>query len=549
MKPNRYLFLILFAFVLLTSTYAQQEKVAITFKVVLLNPIPESESVFIMGDFNAWDPGNAGYGNSGWELAIELQKDSLGMFSTTEEFGLGDTVKYLYTRGSHYNIEYTNEGYKRNERKIIVDANKTIIDTVETWRDYFLSEVKKVIYIPFEKQNPEKIMREGKPWTIYGSLLYHEGMRNTFAKGYRISNQINKIPADLTDTISFPFVISDAPDNSIIILAGKKNIPDKWAIFVDQNNDNEIDDSEFVFEALETTDTTENKEDTVTVAYDNLVNSIIEKDTVAFIIGSYNKPLLDHYRSSLREDAPVLVYSLFSDLREGTLHYNNSNIKLGALPFYTGHNYGLRNWFNLLVDFNEDNKFDISKGSSENIEIFNESIDKPINLGDFALNILDVDNHGNWLKVFFSEKIESKIKNTTAGNTAPEWEGKTLMGENISSQSLIGKYVLLDFWASWCKPCHEELKHIKAENEKYTNNKLVIIGVIVDDTKERIQKFLNKNLLNWLQIFDDASIIKDKFSVKGIPDPILISPDGMIIERGPSLRGLNLGATLKKYLE
>lgn len=97
MKPNRYLFLILFAFVLLTSTYAQQEKVEITFKVVLLNPIPESESVFIMGDFNAWDPGNAGYGNSGWELAIELQKDSLGMFSTTQEFDLGDTVKYLYT--------------------------------------------------------------------------------------------------------------------------------------------------------------------------------------------------------------------------------------------------------------------------------------------------------------------------------------------------------------------------------------------------------------------------------------------------------------------
>ena len=54
-------------------TIAQQEKVAITFKVFFPNSIPETESVFIMGDFNAWDPGNMGYGNSGWELAIELK--------------------------------------------------------------------------------------------------------------------------------------------------------------------------------------------------------------------------------------------------------------------------------------------------------------------------------------------------------------------------------------------------------------------------------------------------------------------------------------------
>jgi len=46
-------------------TFAQQEKVAIIFSAVLINSFPETESVFIMGDFNAWDPGNMGYGNSG----------------------------------------------------------------------------------------------------------------------------------------------------------------------------------------------------------------------------------------------------------------------------------------------------------------------------------------------------------------------------------------------------------------------------------------------------------------------------------------------------
>lgn len=274
--------------------------------------------------------------------------------------------------------------------KAAVDANKTVIDTVETWRDYFLSEVKKVIYIPFEKQKPEKIIRNGKPWTSDGSLLYDEGMRNTFESGYRISNHINKIPPNLKDTISFPFVISDAPDNSIIVFAGKRNTSNKWAIFVDQNNDNEIENSEFVFEALEITDTTKHKQDTINVTYDNLVNGYIKKDTIVFIISSYNKPILDNYKSCLREDAPILGYSLFSDLREGILQYNNNNIRLGALLFYTGHNYGFKYWFNLLIDFNDDNIFDMSNGSSENIEIYNESIDKSVNLGAFALNIIDI---------------------------------------------------------------------------------------------------------------------------------------------------------------
>jgi hypothetical protein len=254
---------LLFQFLLSTDNFCQQEKVVITFNAVLINPIPETESVFIMGDFNAWDPGNMGYGNSGWELAIELKKNSTGIFSTTQEFDLGDTVKYLYTRGSHYSTEYSLDGRQRNERQLVAEKSKTIVDTIETWRDYYLTEVKNVIVIPLEKQSPEKMVMDGKPRTNYGSLLYDQEMRNTFASGYRISNQINKIPPNLSDTISFPFVISNAPDNSIIIIAGKRENSNRWSIFVDKNNDNEIDESEFISDALEKTDTTLKREDTL----------------------------------------------------------------------------------------------------------------------------------------------------------------------------------------------------------------------------------------------------------------------------------------------
>lgn len=530
-------------------TFAQQEKVVITFNAVLINPIPETESVFIMGDFNAWDPGNMGYGNSGWELAIELKKNSTGIFSTTQEFDLGDTVKYLYTRGSHYSTEYSLDGRQRNERQLVAEKSKTIVDTIETWRDYYLTEVKNVILIPLEKQSPEKMIMDGKPRTNYGSLLYDEEMRNTFASGYRISNTINKIPPNLSDIISFPFVISDAPDNSIIIIAGKREHSNKWSIFVDKNNDNGIDESEFVSEALEKTDTTLKKEDTLKVAYDKLIDDKIEIDTVTFIVGSYSKPLLDQYRSSSREDAPVIVYGLFFDLREGTFLEGDKEFKISVSNILPGSSYGFKSFFMMAIDLNNDDKYDFSKGSLENIQVYKESIDKPINLDDVDINILDIDNHGNWIKVFVSEKIKTEISNTTPGNPAPEWEGMSLTGEKVSSKSKGGKYILLDFWATWCKPCIEELKNIKQTHKDFANNELKIVGILIDENKEKVQSFIVSNQISWLQIFDSSSTIKNKFSVNGIPDPILISPDGKIVERGEALRGVNLSKTLKKYLE
>jgi len=541
--------LVVFLCFIFKDSFSQQEKVSITFKVISLVQISEDESIFIMGNFNAWDPGNDGYGNSGWELAIKLQKDSSGVFSTVQQFNPSDTIKYLFTRGSHYSIEFSSEGKKRNERTIIADKDKSVIDTIDNWRDFYLSAAKIPNIISFNKTCPDKIIREGKPQKTFGTLLYDSEMRNTFASGYRIYNKVKKIPPGLSDTISFPFVISDAPDNSILVLAGKRKPYNKWAIFIDKNNDNEIDDSEFVYEALENTDTLKMREDSVIVTYDNLVSDKIEKDSLVFIISSYNKPILDHYKSCLREGTPVLAYSLYYDLREGVLDYNNNLVRIGILPLYVGHNFRLKNYFTLFVDINEDTLFDMSKGSPEYFEVYNELIDKPINLGDFSLNIIDVDNHGNWLKVFVSDNTKSEIRNTTVGNQAPDWEGTALTGENISSQSLKGKYILLDFWATWCKPCTEEIKNIKLAHQTFSKENLEIIGVLIDENKEKVQLFIDKNQIDWLQIYDQESIIKNLFSVKGIPDPILISPEGIIIERGQSLRGSNLEMTLSKYLK
>jgi hypothetical protein len=90
---------------------------------------------------------------------------------------------------------------------------------------------------------------------------------------------------------------------------------------------------------------------------------------------------------------------------------------------------------------------------------------------------------------------------------------------------------------------------MKIAYQDFSVDKLEIIGILVDEDKEKVQSFIDNNQITWLQIFDDAPTIKNKFSVNGIPDPILISPDGKIVERGQTLRGSNLYETLKKYLE
>ena len=110
-------------------------------------------------------------------------------------------------------------------------------------------------------------------------------------------------------------------------------------------------------------------------------------------------------------------------------------------------------------------------------------------------------------------------------------------GTEVSLSDYVGKgkYVLVDFWASWCAPCVAELPNLKSVYEKYKGDNFEILGVAVWDKTKDTKKAIEEHKIPWPQILNAQKIPTDLYGIQGIPHIILFGPDGEIIKR--DLRG------------
>ncbi len=144
-------------------------------------------------------------------------------------------------------------------------------------------------------------------------------------------------------------------------------------------------------------------------------------------------------------------------------------------------------------------------------------------------------------------------KRIKAGNLVPDFELKLMDSEQVvSNKSLLGKYYLVDFWAVWCGPCVGEMPKLHQAYEKFKDKNFTMISISLDRKPEDVQKFQkDKWKMPWMNVFVEGEtkekVIED-FEVRGIPKPILIGPDGVILVEGGALRSETLENTLTKYV-
>ena len=118
----------------------------------------------------------------------------------------------------------------------------------------------------------------------------------------------------------------------------------------------------------------------------------------------------------------------------------------------------------------------------------------------------------------------------------------------ISMQSLRGKYILIDFWGTWCHPCIMDMPHLEAAYERFKDKNFIIYS-IAKDKEENIEKFRNRKYkMPWLHSILDKTVEK-LLEIEGYPTQILVSPDGEILARHIGNIGNKLEVILERYLK
>jgi len=141
------------------------------------------------------------------------------------------------------------------------------------------------------------------------------------------------------------------------------------------------------------------------------------------------------------------------------------------------------------------------------------------------------------------------LKKSALGEKILDFTQNDTTGKPVQFANFKGKYVLVDFWASWCGPCRGENPNVLKAYNEYKDKNFTVVGISLDDKADRWEKAIREDNMPWTQLSDLKgwkNELADYYGIQGIPSNLLIDPNGKIIAK--DLRGEALHAKLAEVL-
>lgn len=170
---------------------------------------------------------------------------------------------------------------------------------------------------------------------------------------------------------------------------------------------------------------------------------------------------------------------------------------------------------------------------------------------DYIMSMLDAirPTFGQSEQFKFLEHRVALTKKLSIGQTAINFTQMDDKGKMVSLSDVKGKYVLIDFWASWCGPCRIEYPYLKKAYAQFKNKNFEIIGISLDDKKDLWLDAIKSNGFDWIELCDlngRENAVAKAYGIAAIPQSLLIDPQGKIIAK--NLRGEDLLVKLTELI-
>jgi thiol-disulfide isomerase/thioredoxin len=358
---------------------------------------------------------------------------------------------------------------------------------------------------------------------------------------------LKKAPEDLVSPLFGEIKMGPKDKRATIIVAVDEPDDKPWRLLVDSNGNGDLtDDPAAEWKVRELPgDGPKLKQSSggakVKVSYGS--------ETLEYHLSMYRFDKSDTRRAALRN---VLLY--FRDYaRFGSITLGDKTYSaILSDSFATGDFRGSTNApVDLILDVNHDGKFD---GRFEQFNVL-----KPFNIAGTTYEIAELTPSGDSFKIVKSSQTVAETKpapNLKPGQKALPFKVKDMAGKQVDFPGdFKGKLVMLDFWATWCVPCMEELPNLVKNYEKFHDQGFEVLGVTLDDKKAeaKIAKVTEEKKMTWPQIYDGKvweAEIASLYYVDGIPRGLLVDGDtGKILAADDELHGPKLPETLAKVLK